>query len=372
MVARGNARLFLCVLLMLLPLRLFAQAGQVALIPLWGEDEEAIALFGQELYDAVATMYGYYPVWICMYNLSPDIPEGGFPPSVSPSPSQTGDAPFAITGSVFLNPMGYRHLRLFLWRMADSRPIFSDEMIAPSLEAVNLLLPFMLNGMFSWIPGEIPPSMVAVRPQQIILEGQRTIIYQGAPIQNRWLYIGLRAGGNAQIFDPSREELDPDDIGPYLGNASLAANLNIQFLGFRFANFPFNPMALFLGLQFEGIAMLDFNNEAFSLTFPAMLRITARGGTSSFSLLGGVYALIPLPPLLRDEPGISFDGGLFGPIAGLGWTAGFSMGNRIGPGSFFVDMRFSRDMFTSIMERGYFRRSMVSVSMGYELGFLRR
>ena len=343
----------MCILFMLLPLHLFAQIGyrHVAIIPFWGDDKELIGQFVNELYDAVAATDGFLPILIDMSDLPPDVPEGGFPPFVSPSPSLTGDVPFAITGQVFYNMYGQRYLRLYLWEVSGHRPLFFDEMLAPNQETVSTIMPFMVGLLFQWIPREgrafvlgpihpqpppLPPPPPPPPPiqQPIIQEREILIVYQHPPIPNRWLYVGLRAGGIENLL------AFPENIRP-------AIHFNVQFLDFQFANFPLNPMALFLGMQIECI-FVDF--EDFSLMVPALLRITARSGTSSFSLLGGVL-FFPLLDNFLDE---------------VGFTAGLSMGNRVGPGSIFVDMRWSNNNISD------FRYSVVSVSLGYDFGFLNR
>ena len=337
----------------------------VALLPFWGDDADAIAEFGDEVYLAMTALEGFRPVLIDMDDPPPDVPRGGFPPFVSPSPSLTGDAPFAITGSVFVDPAsGLRHLRLYLWEVSDYSPIFTDKMLAPDRGTVAAFLPIMLRWLFSWIPGEDPEAVVV--PQQIMVEGQQVIVYRDqVPVPNNRLYFGLRAGGNAQIFDPRLEVWSADSLDFNLINISAAFQTHLQFLPFRL-----NPGFLFLGLQLEGIATWDFDNEAFSLTIPALLRITARRGTSSFFLLGGPYFLLPM----GSDPGITFneDEGI-GPFAGWGYTFGFGMGNRVGRGNLFMELRWSHDLVTNIVnDMGYFRRSAVSVSVGYDFGFFER
>jgi len=383
---RKAVGLFLCVLFMYFPAQLFAQTQEreVALLPFWGDDDEIIVEFGDELYNALIDLEGFRPVQVDMYDLPLDVPDGGFPPFVSPSPSLTGDAPFAITGSVFYNVQGQRYLRLYLWEVSGERPLFTDEMIASDREVVGLILPFMLRLLFQWIPmegtqvflGPLLPHPAPEPPepvvQTIILGGERVLVYQAPPIPNRLLYVGLRLGGNVQIFDPLLDSGtvfgNAEYLDFYFRNLSAAVHLNLQLLGFQFSRFPLNPIAMFLGLQFEGIATKDFDNSAFSLMMPALFRMTVRGGTSSFSLLAGAYMF---SLLWEDDPSIQFSSSI-GPFDGWGFTAGLGMGSRVGPGNIFVDMRWSNDMFRSIMAWGDFRRSMISVSVGYDLGFINR
>ena len=219
MTATGNSKLLLlmCSMLMLLPSGLLAEGGdkRVALIPLWGEAGGIAQQFNEELYVALSAMDGFQPVFIDMTDLPPDIPVGGFPPSVSPHPWLFGNAGFAITGSVFIDPFsGLRTLRLYLWQASDYRPLFIDEMVATNRETAGMFLPIMLRWLFSWIPPEEVPSVVVetvivveeveVEVTRTVIREQQVIVYRdmGTEVPNRWLYFGLRAGGNVQVFDP--------------------------------------------------------------------------------------------------------------------------------------------------------------------------
>jgi len=436
-----RGKLLLGVLFMLVPLSLFAQdTRRVALIPFWGEDETIIRQFGEELFFTMAGMAGFDPVLVDMENLPPDVPPGGFPPFVAPSLSLTGDAPFAVTGNVVMNPITQSwNLRFFLWQMDGNRLIFSEEMAAPDRAFAAVIMPFVLESLMAQIPEEaaapetivvevpvdrivevpvevivevpvevivevpvdrivevpvevivevpseffveriveieveriveVPVPAVHGGPHMIVLEGQQQIVMDHGGVRERhnWLYLGLRAGGNLQMFNPlwSAETFD----SMHWENISASAHLNIQF--FRFA-----------GLQFEAVAMQDFRNDAFSLMFPAMLRLTARWGSSSFSVLGGAYLFVPLDDGLGPLGGDSdilfvhendFIAGFMG-STGWGYTAGIGIGNRIGRGYIFTEVRWSHDMFSSYIRSSnyFYSRSVITVSVGFELGFINR
>ena len=83
-------KVFLCALFLFVPLCLFAQAGikkTVALVPFWGSDQKIIRQFGDELFNSVNKMTEFMPTPVDMTNLPPDVPEGGNPPYICPSPS---------------------------------------------------------------------------------------------------------------------------------------------------------------------------------------------------------------------------------------------------------------------------------------------
>jgi len=409
--ARHN-KLFPCILFMIFSLGLPANAAnrQVALLPFWGENQEITSLFWNELFIALTEKEGFTPVRIDMATMPPGVPAGGFPPSVNPGPLLIRGMPFAITGNVFLNPpSGQWHLRLYLWHSTDIRPIISDELVAADQETIRAILPFMLEWLFSWAPPvEPPPTPIVLAPPPPlepepplplppepeppppplepeplppepepepqppqVTDDMRTIIYGEHYVivdygrvraQHNWLYAGLRAGWNPQIFRP----LGGSAGSTYLENFSAAAYLNFQ--PFRFFGF------LFMGFQAEGIFTLDvvdFDNNLciFSLTVPVLARLTAHWGSTSFLLLGGVYLFMPLNNdddislVARDE--------LFG-NTGWGCTVGVGMGNRIGPGSLNIEARFSWDMFSGRRAGTYYNRRMITVSIGYEIGFFGR
>ena len=158
-IIRMNKKLFFCLLFFSLSLRLFAQFDSrelVALIPFWGENEEMIEEFGEELFYSVDDMYEYRPWVVDMTDIPPDVPEGGFPPYICPSPSLTGEALYALTGDLEWDDFTYMwRMRLYLWRMADNRLIYTDELNAYDTEGARFGLPAMVEWLFSWIPRDV-------------------------------------------------------------------------------------------------------------------------------------------------------------------------------------------------------------------------
>ena len=417
--ARHN-KLFMCILFMIFPLNLSANVAdrQVAVFPFWGENQELINLFWNELFVALTEREGFHPVRIDMTNLPPGVPSGGFPPSVNPGPSLMRNMPFAITGNVFLNPLsGQWHLRLYLWHSTDIRPVISDELVAADRESIRMILPFMLEWLFSWAPGEAPPPPLVIaqpppeptpaqpepaptepepappepgpapvatpvepeptqteppprepEPQtpadtQMAVEDEEHLVHHDEAQQWNWLYFGLRAGWNPQMFTPlwGGESFDGLDWN----NISVAAHLYFQ---------PFNFFGfLFLGFQAECIILRDFDYNTFYFTLPLLARLTAHRGNSSFLLLGGAYLLIPPTNRWRTIDLVhKEDRPIRNVNVGWGLTAGVGMGNRIGPGFLNVELRLSYDMFSSRIADVFYHRRMITVSIGYEIGFLGR
>jgi len=386
---------FLCILLVVFPLsQANAADRQVALFPFWGENQAMITLLWNELFIAMTEKEGFTPVRVDMTNLPPDVPVGGFPPSINPGPSLIRDMPFAITGNVFHNPQSEQwHLRLYLWHSTDIRPVISDELVAADRETARVVLPFMLDWLFYWAPEEAPPPPPALEPPpplppepppalelppepeppppalepepqppadtQALIYDEQYIAASRDEGQHNLLYIGLRAGGNLQMFTPFLGGEAFDSVE----NFSAAVHLNFQpFVFFGF---------LSLGLQAEGVFMRDFGHNMSSFTFPVLARLTARMGNASFLLLGGIYLLRPL----NDDGDVRlvvYDR-LFG-STGWGHTLGVGMGNRIGRGHLNMELRFSNDMFGSDRRDTFdiYGRRMITLSIGYEMGFIRR
>jgi len=408
-------KLFLCITCMIFSLGLPANAAdrQVAMFPFWGENQEMAGIIWNELFIAMTEKEGFTPVRINMANLPHGVPAGGFPPSINPGPSLMGGLPFAITGNVFFNPPSEQwHLRLYLWHSTDIRPLISDELIAADQETIRVIIPFMLEWLFSWAPPppepiatapplplpatapqppepaatpqppepEMPPPEPVTEPQppepvaapppepemppsdntRTVIHGEHYVIvhYGTMRTPHNWLYVGLRAGTNLQMFNPlwSSDSFD----GIHRDNLSVAAYLNIQ--PFRFFGF------LFLGFQTECILMWDAEHDnTWSMTVPVLARFTARTGSMSFLLLGGPYLLFPVA---GNDTVFTF--GHATERIRWGHTVGLGVGNRIGPGSFNLELRLSNDMFSIRRADTFYNRRMISFSIGYEIGFFGR
>jgi len=314
-----------------------AEARQVALIPFWGANQEIITGFGDELFIGLGALDGFQPVAIDMNDLPPGVPVGGFPPFVSPGPALTRGMPFAITGDTNYNAdTSQWHLRLFLWDMSDSRLLFSDEMAVPNRQILGMVMPGMLDWLFSWIPAPEPEAQAA---PQITLEGRQLIIVRGTGNIHNWLYIGLRTGGNLHLGNPFS---NPYNL--HWKDFRVAASFHFQFLRLGYG---------FLGIQPEIMYVLG---ESRSWMLHFLPRITTRSGTSSFSLLVGPSFILPL----GNDNGHP-----------LGFTAGFNLGNRVGPGYVFTEIRWSGAIYDPPDDLS-FKQHALSVSLGFKIGVFRR
>ena len=333
-----SKKLFLYAVLLLLPLYLFGQEyhrNPIALFPLWGSDSVIIDQFGTDLFFAVDETPEFTPWPVNMVDVPRDIPDGGFPPYVSPSPSLTMGAPYAMTGEVVRdNDTEMWHVRLYLWQMTDNRLLYSDELVAGDRETYRFILP----GMLEWI---ISQAGIGFAPET-----------PASAFPRKWLYFGFRSGGNFRLnAPPVAWESDMRYVNSYNEGYSAAFHLNLQF-------------ASVMGLQAEGIFNNDYKPfEAMSLMVPAMLKFTYRREGRYLSLLGGAYINFPLSNNITYEPTIM-----------PGYTIGINFGSKAGPGYLFLDVRWAQDLSDTIhIDSGEgFRRNMISVCIGYEFGIFNK
>ena len=345
----AHKKLSLCLLFLFLPLCLYAQTKTVALIPFWGDYDAPIVPFGYALNNSVGRMYEYspWPVDMSPASLPADVPPGGYPPYIAPSPSLTRGAPFALTGEVTIDTDTYDiwHLRLYLWQMSappDGNPrlIASDELTAYDEEACELVLPGLLEWLFSLIPSDEGPV--------ILTGGQSKVVYYAATEPYKWLYVGLKAGWPIRVNANSSGEPLP----PALGAFSIAAHANVQIFNY-------------FGVQLEGMLTMGLSEpfKGASLMVPALLRYSYYSGTMVVSGLGGIYLNLPTGDLKENF--------IYERKPMWGITAGFNLGNKIGPGFLYLDLRWGLDLGRTIYnEESVFRRNVISVCAGYEMGFL--
>jgi hypothetical protein len=359
-------KLFLFLLFLFLPLIVFSQSNRtqsVALVPFWGSDDQFIKEFGEELYKGVNSMQGFRPVVIDMTNLPDDVPEGGFPPYICPSPSLIKTNPLALTGELTADPDDdeFWHLRLYLWEMNDTRLVFSDELTAYDREECAAGLPGMLEWLFSWLTrgGSGSGSGAAGAGANQYGPAREVFITTSMPLH--WIYLGARFG-----WTPLRIQGAPGWSNPnerYVANYYDSINAAISFTaGLAPESVPFFSRFV---MQLEGVYNYDLKTlNAMTLTPGALLKFQAyRQGNMLFSLFGGAYT----PFALNDK--IAYD-----QTFPIGWTAGVSFGGKLDPipGIFFIDLRYSADLYDTYVKADGegFRRSAVTICIGYEFGIV--
>jgi len=374
-------KIFSLLLFLFLPLTVFAQSIKiqtVALIPFWGSDPQTsrdpqvqiiIREFGEELYIAVNNMPGYRSAVIDMTNLPEDVPEGGNPPNLFPSPSLTKTHPLALTGELTLDPNDDElwTLRLYLWVMVpqdEMRLVFSDTLVAYDRHDCATVLPPTLETLFSWLTrgnssGSGKGGGSGIGDSGGFGSAREVFITTSMPLH--WMYIGGRAG-----LTPLRMQAEPawdDPDTRHVANHWQTMNAALSFTGsLAPESVPFFSR---FAAQIEGVLNYDWSPvTVMTITPGALLKFQAyRQGNMLFSLFGGAYTSM----LINDT--IAYDSAF--PV---GLHFGLSFGAKLDPlpGIFFIDMRFSMDLFNTYVradDEGYKRRS-VTISFGYEYGVI--
>jgi hypothetical protein len=350
---------------------------EVALIPFWGGDKAVIDQLGELLHLTLENEGLYRPEIVDMTNLPEDVPEGGFPPYVCPSPSLTKTAPYALTGElIFDDESSLYHLRLYLWEMANTRLVFTDESTGRDRGEFEIYLPSLLEWLFSWLdtPREGGGEWYDYSDPSLSEQPET-----GSWPEEKWLYLGLRVGPSVRFY--ARKTANPFAENNVYNFLNITAGLQ--------ATYQFLP---FLGVQMEALFTSDYapysaidsttnastnittikvDSDPFisySLMFPLALKYTYRQSRLFASALAGIYLSLPLGDMQNKTLGGRFGYSMNLP---LGYTVGINVGTKLGPGSLFLDLRWAADIGETQKDSGdlIYKRSMVTISIGYELGF---
>ena len=335
---------------------------QIALHPFFGPEEAesiATASFQRIQRDFINLAEGKYMGFVINLSFLPqDVPEGGFPPWICPSPSITGGSPYAITGEVTPdqdNPDEFR-LRLYLWRMEGARLLGSDEMTITGPDDLDNL-PFFMEWVLSWIEEDEPPEPVVI----YIDSGP-------VPYQQRWLYLGLRGGGGYSQWAYDLGGNYADEISRFMSaNVSFQAALRLmQYFEIQ------SEVNLVSDININAVDKLEPKSKegtyvSFNLKIPLLAKLVFQGDHLKAGIFGGAYLYIPLTQMGNN---VSKDYYKYSPTP-PGFLFGLSIGWRLGPGNLFLDGRLEHDGRwgqRSHYNEIYYRNS-VRFNIGYELGF---
>jgi hypothetical protein len=192
-----------------------------------------------------------------------------------------------------------------------------------------------------------------------------------------WLYLGLRTGPSLRFYTPA------DDIR-YTGGDTLSVSLdmafqaNVQVLSFLSiqaeAVFTWDNASVWAYKNVSGNAVRYTKDyTAFSLRFPLLVKFDFYPGRFKISPFFGAYYLLPLGQIKASDSlngnreSLSYE---LSPPFGL--TGGLSGAMKFGPGMIIADLRYAADLGEFKAKNGgmeKFQRSMISFTIGYELGF---
>ncbi|MCL2093096.1 MAG: hypothetical protein FWH12_02775 [Treponema sp.] len=359
--------LFLLIMGYFLTLRPAAAQERVAMHPLrsTAEAEEMADLFYRRMLAVLPSSgdgtYGVFP--ISLTNLPEDVPEGGFPPWICPSPSITGASAFAITGEAAEDPDfpdSYR-VRLYLWRMEGARLLGSDETVVRDASDLDLL-PAFLGWVLSWIGEDPEPIVVYAEPEIIYIDN-------GGTYQERWLYLGLRGGGGYSRWTRDLGQPGLTSTHPVTSFMSADAAFQVSVRLSRFLDIQTEAnLVYYFGTVQEMVGPGESGSyNALSLSLPLILKISLREPRINTGAFAGVYYYMPISQggsaRMQEEfqYTATFPGFLFGLTAGI----------KAGPGKIFLDGRFTYDgrWAHRADRREVFYRNSVRLGIGYEMGF---
>jgi hypothetical protein len=320
-----------------------------AVLPLAGDETEMILLFHGKIMESVAALGKYSP-------REAYVPSGiRLPTDMPPIPSLTADARYALTGGVYPGELdGEYYLQLWLWDMAGSIMIYTDDLVYGDMDEAMESVPGLVEWLFSHIRERvIEESPVDVWPDPLFILGAR------AGVSQRW-YV-------------KPNERSPGASGSNLeGGFSGALRLNSLF-SVQLELFLTGDTLVYRGLEDSpsGPVLKNKRYTNLSLEIPLLCKMNFRVGKIRLSPLAGLYATIPLGETnYRDKEGTA-DTVAWSVSNPLGLAVGLEGASPCGPGMILAGLRYGTDfgvMSIDSEDREY-RRNMVSLYVGYEFGF---
>jgi hypothetical protein len=204
----------------------------------------------------------------------------------------------------------------------------------------------------------------------------------GAIHNDHWLFLGLRAGPSLRLYTPSEDVsfTGGDTYGPSLELGILAdirivplfsIQMEIDFTWDRAAIWEYGANA-----DQNDLERYTRHFESFSLQFPFLAKLSFYPGKFRISPFLGPYIVLPLGKMKIGRPNYAEVSSAAPFSLPLGILGGFSLSYPLGPGMLFADLRYAADLGKpdlseiGIMET--YKRHMVSLSMGFELGLIRK
>jgi hypothetical protein len=372
---KNSLVLFSLSLVILFPPSLAAQSGAgtegyddegkaiVAILPFTGEEESA-GILNQAVVDAVPATGDYSSRIVTMATV--EAAGVKVPTDMPPIRELVPGVRFALTGGVYPgNLPGEDYLQLWLWDMAYSSMVYTDDLVYEHIDEGLDALPGLVEWLFSHIvlvPVEEEPPAEPVWNEKRVMVGVRSGVSQ------RWYTApeesASASGAHALNFE-----------GGLLVSVLLDSRFSVQAeIDFTFDN-----------LVYRGIDNTGRNGDytpflanvkytTYSLTFPVILKANFRPGRFRLAPFAGIYAFAPLgDAAFQKSPGGREDSFSWSANVPLGYIAGFEIGMNLGPGILIGDIRYSGDFGTISVqdaEETSYRRRALSITLGYGFGFI--
>jgi hypothetical protein len=364
-----------------------SRPADVAVMTFVGDDLTLSAQLHDAVVNEVGGIAGYTPQLVTLDEFPESI---NFPPDEPPAPNYLGATRYVLTGEFYVDlDEEMNHFQLWLWRSADGSLVYTDELVAEDMDEAMSYMPALVSWVFSRIPEERRVTVVQQQPGMTITVDQSGRQYETLdnPL-NRWIYVGLRAGGSFRFY--ILPTLVKDYSSNFTQNFSYEAALQ---LGFRFLSFMSVQMeavftqdsAPFRGPKFQlneseirYVYYTDSYNSK-SLMFPVTVKFPLEFEPYIVSPFAGAYFIMPLGQMevATTEEGKTGGSYEYAYSMQLGLTFGVDFGVRLGPGILFLDLRYNADLGKTMVQMPdgtlfEYNRNMFSFSIGYELAFLNK
>jgi hypothetical protein len=271
---------------------------------------------------------------------------------------------FALTGGVYPgNLPGEYYLQLWLWDMAHSSMIYTDDLVYEHIDEGLESLPGLVEWLFSHIvlvPTESELPAEPVRSEKRITVGIRSGVSQ------RWYTVPEESASGAQALNFE---------GGLLVSVFLNSLLSVQAeVDFTFDNLVYRGIDNIGGDEEYTPVLGNTKYTTYSLMFPLILKANFRPGHFRLAPFAGIYAFVPLGSVAyQKSPGGEKDTFSWSADLPLGYTVGLEIAMNLGPGILFGDIRYAGDIGTIHIqdaEDTSYKRGAVSFTLGYGFGFI--
>ncbi|GHV70928.1 hypothetical protein AGMMS49928_20620 [Spirochaetia bacterium] len=415
-------------LLILFPVLAWAQTPDprpIAVMPFSGEEDEINQQFRDSVTVEIQALPGNFPP------TQRELPDGAdvdtYPADEPPTfllmesfDSGEDGFQYAVTGQSFPDD-GEHHLQVWLWDIMEPTLIYTDELVCEEIDEAAEYMTALIEWVFSHMPevsddddlgddeGEPDPGprqLPPLEPQETIPVPTGRTTAPNFDDEDKWFYLGGRVGGGLRFYFPTDADSMFDDFrfSQDLAFTTTGRNAKSPAPGFSFEGGLHAAVQLlpFFAIQAEFIFTFDqaefeanlgsdkvtIKTQTMSLMVPMMAKITFRPVPFLVAPYGGIYYAVPIGGFSwKDSAGGDYNIGTYtyGEF-NLGWLGGITMGMKMDrfrrnlPGLIFFDLRYSMDMsgisvqskVTGDGSNPLFSRGMLTLSFGYEIGFVNR
>jgi hypothetical protein len=203
--------------------------------------------------------------------------------------------------------------------------------------------------------------------------------------QDKWITVGIRSGVSQRWYTESEEFAPGAHALNFEGGLFVSVHLISLFSLQVEADFTFDNL-VYRGVTLTGkdgthIPLENVKYTTYSLMFPLLFKVNFRPGNFRIAPLAGVYAFLPLgDAAYRAQPAGKEGSFSWSANVPLGYTLGVEAAIELGPGILVADIRYAGDLGTvAIHDAGdttvkdtSYKRRMVSFTLGYAFGFIRK